>query len=145
MLKRVVLIACIVLVQFPSCSAQQQPTVPKKELSLHDQVALVRQAVIAQLHRAHRNERFTVEGTNPEGDPRFRTFQGLFLSRHYTSAVIGSYTVDQFTGDIWSQDTCEELDSTAIRQLQKTIRAHLHVSSSEYTRMQRDRGPVPHC
>jgi hypothetical protein len=115
-------------------SVHESRTVSKDEAD-----ALVRAALPAKL------KRLPNFGMEISQDPHFARF--YFASVYWEgepngSVMVGSYDIDQETGDVWDAVTsCDEMNTRALRKLQKMIRKEIGLSDSEYKRV-KSKGPL---
>lgn len=114
-------------------------------LPLDDQVKLVRLAARLQLAKVHLKARFVLDGPNFSEGKRFATFEVLSTSSHAGSAVLGRYSIDVLTGDLWDVYVCAPVQAAAVRRLQIVVRKRLHLSQNKYEELTRVRTPIVPC
>ena len=73
--------------------------------------------------------------------PGFQFFQALWPNppRHPGQTPLHS-AVDLRTGEVWSEDTCENLTSPSLKKLQSAIRSRIGLTNNEFQKVRR-RGP----
>jgi hypothetical protein len=99
---------------------------------------LLRAALPRYTHRLRGLEFEQFEGSSN----RFYFFTATWAAPEKSSVVVGNYAVDPFTGDVWSAtSSCNELSTTTVRKLQKTVRSELGLSWKQYQRI-KTHGPL---
>jgi hypothetical protein len=82
--------------------------------------------------------KFGLEGGLDSRDPRFYTFTAYWAGAPNGSMVIGIYAVDASTADVWNAPAaCDELNTPALRKLQKQVCLRIGLSSTEYSKKKR--------
>lgn len=114
-------------------------------LSLADQMLLVRKAAQVQLSKVHLKEHFALDTPYFSKGKRFATFEVLSTSSRPGSAVLGRYTVDVLTGDLWDVYVCAPIKAPAVRRLQAAVRKKVHLSETKYEELVRVRSPATPC
>ena len=119
------------------CLAQSVPetrTVSKVEAE-----ALVRTALPEKLKRL---PKFGMEISQDKNFARFYTALVYWEGEPNGSVMVGNYDIDQETGDVWDAVTsCDEMNTRALRRLQKTIRKEIGLSDSEFKSV-KSKGPL---
>jgi hypothetical protein len=134
--KSLVAFAILVLATLPcrADSVRESRTVTKDEAQ-----ALVRAALPAKLKRL---PKFGMEISQDQNHPRFYYAMVYWAGEPQGSVMVGNYDVDTETGDVWDAVTsCDEMDTRALRRLQKMIRRKISLSDTEYKRV-KDKGPL---
>ena len=101
--------------------------------------ALVRAALPAKLKRL---PKFGMEISQDSNFPRFYSAFVYWEGEPNGSVMVGTYDVDLETGDVWNAVTsCDEMNTAALRRLQKKIREEIGLSDPEYKRV-KSKGPL---
>ncbi len=83
-----------------------------------------------------------VEQFYESGPSTFWFFTVMWEGLPKGSAVVGNYAVDPYTGDVFSAvSSCDEIHTAALQNLQRRIRASLHLSKAGYHRL-KTKGPL---
>jgi hypothetical protein len=115
-------------------SVRESRTVTKYEAE-----ALVRAALPAKLKRL---PQFGMEISQDENNHKFYLAFVYWAGEPQGSMTVGNYDVDTETGDVWNAvSSCDEMDTHALRKLQKTIRRKIGLSDTEYKRV-KNKGPL---
>lgn len=84
---------------------------------------------------------FWLDDIPMEPYPGFYSFSANWANPRGASVVIGHYSVDRRTGDIWSAVICEEERSRTLRLAQGELRARIGMNRAVYLRVRRA-GPM---
>jgi hypothetical protein len=137
MLKKSLVAVAILVLATLSCradSVRESRTVTKDEAQ-----ALVRAALPAKLKRL---PKFGMEISQDQNHPRFYYAFVYWAGEPQGSVTVGNYDVDTETGDVWNAVvSCDEMDTHALRRLEKMIRRKISLSDSEYKRV-KNKGPL---
>ena len=134
--KSLVAVASLLLATLPCRAdfARESRTVTKNEAE-----ALVRAALPAKLKRL---PQFGMEISQDENNHKFYLAFVYWAGEPQGSMTVGNYDVDTETGDVWNAvSSCDEMDTHALRKLQKMIRRNIGLSDPEYKRI-KDKGPL---
>jgi len=108
-------------------------------LSIAQEKQLVRAAIPAKLKRL---PAFEIDGGHDPSSPRFDFFEAIWAGLPNGSVVIGNYAVDPATGDVFDAvSSCNELSTSALRELQVRIRVKLGLTNSSYHKI-KTKGPL---
>jgi len=118
----------------PSVYSEKKP----RDVTLEEANELVR-----AFFRDHGESSFALEEYEVKDYPGFQFFQALWPNppRHPGQTPLHS-AVDLRTGEVWSEDSCENLTSPSVKKLQKAIRTRIGPTADEFRKLRR-RGP--HC
>lgn len=89
-------------------------------LTRREAAALAVLVVRHQIEDIKHKGNFSLDPFDPEPDNRFYTFEALGVwSPEPGSAVIGHYSVNKKTGDVWDLFTCKKVDFDSLRILRE--------------------------
>ena len=74
--------------------------------------------------------------------PDFCDFEALWNNPGPGSVVVGHYSVDLRTGDVWYSVMCQELKSRRLAVVQRAVRSRIALTQTEYRKLRR---PGPMC
>jgi hypothetical protein len=114
------LVAVAVFLTFPAWAG---------ELGMDSSAVLVRLAMDHQIAVIPHHGTYSLDSQIKILDPRFQTFQALGDWPGSMSAVLGTYTVNRLTGEVWNDDTCTRVHFPALRRMQARYRARFHLAS----------------
>jgi hypothetical protein len=102
-----------------------------------------KEVIVASLTvQQRRLPKLQVEQFYESGSSKFWFFTVMWEGLPKGSAVVGNYSVDPYTGDVFSAvASCDEIHTQTLQDLQRRIRASLHLSKSEYHRL-KTKGPL---
>ncbi len=105
------------------------PALPR-ELTVRESDALVRLAVQHQIAPLPWHGPFSLESLAREDDPRFSSFEalGVWTANEGGSAVLGNYSVNRATAEVWDLSSCTRIAFRALVKMQKRYRARLALS-----------------
>jgi hypothetical protein len=98
--------------------------------------------LVLAFFRDHGESRPDLEEYEVKDYPGLQLFQALWPNapRHPGQPPLHS-AVDLRTGQVWSEDSCENLTSPSLKKLQKAIRTRIGLTADEFRRVRR-RGPL---
>ena len=106
-----------------NCAAPSPLQMQPRELTITEAVTLVRLAVEKQIERVNPKGSFTLDPFPREPDERFISFQALGVwSKEPGSAVIGTYSVNRKTADVWDMSSCKEINFPKLFEVQTKYR-----------------------
>lgn len=107
---RLIYLFAVAAASYPAAAAHPPPTM-KRTLTLKQAASLVEIAVRHQLKAVHPRGPFSLETIAVENNKRFRSFEalGVWDSSRAGSAVIGNYSVNMTTAQVWDDTSCEEM------------------------------------
>jgi hypothetical protein len=137
--RRWVFAAIVLLLTSGLCHAADLPVRRPDNVSIAEAKSLVEAAMPAKLKRL---PKFELEEFKDSDRPRFYFLTATWEGLPNGSVVIGSYAVDQRTGDVWDAVTsCDELSTPPLRRLQAKTRLRIRLSAAEYKRI-KSKGPL---
>ncbi|HEY2069302.1 MAG TPA: hypothetical protein VGG48_07095 [Rhizomicrobium sp.] len=100
------------------------------ELPPAESVALAHFAIQHQFLKLPVHGAFSLDPMAREDDPHFASFEalGVWTNNKYGSAVLGNYSVNRLTGEVWDLFTCERIDFRALAKQQARYRARFGLS-----------------
>jgi hypothetical protein len=117
----------------PSVYSEKKP----RDVTLEEANELVR-----AFFRDHGERIPALEEYEVKDYPEFQFFQALWPNppRHPGQTPLHS-AVDLRTGEVWSEDSCENLTSPSVKKLQKAIGTRIGLTADEFLKLRR-RGPL---
>ena len=104
-----------------------------RSVSLEQATALV---VAALPTKTKQLPEFGIEQFGEDQHSQFYFLTAYWQGAPNGSMIIGNYAVDPSTGDVWDAVMeCSELNTRALRKLQKRIRREIGLSDSEYKKI----------
>jgi hypothetical protein len=100
------------------------------EITLDDAVSLVNLVARHRIARVKHRGVISIEGVGPNAEPGFYSFQARGWSPGPGSALIGNFSVDRHTAAVWSEDSCEVIMFTSLRELQNKILRRAGIDSA---------------
>jgi hypothetical protein len=106
----------------------------KQHLSIHQAAALVDLVVLHDTRDVHPRGNFSLDPMAIEPDKRFKSFEALGVWRSEGSAVLGNYSVNLATADVWNLSKCKRIEFPRLTALQTRYRRHLSHSAARLLR-----------
>ena len=122
---------CAVLIMLVVvCNTAASAYQKSNDLTLKDAASLARIVVQHQIENIENKGNFSLTEFSPEPDDRFYTFEALGVwSSAPGSAVIGHYSVNKKTGDVWDLFICAKVQFNSLQKLQARYFHQLNSSS----------------
>jgi hypothetical protein len=105
-----------------------------RELTITEAGTLVRLAVEKQTEQVHPKGAFSLDKFSPEPDERFYSFQAIGVwSRQQGSAVLGTYSVNRTTAEVWNMFSCEVVEFPKLFKVQTRYRNRMGLHKESAT------------
>ncbi len=129
---------------FLSCGghAAQQNTVRPSLVSRDVARSLVVAALRSQSGEPTKLPGFHVELMKKSINEQFYFFEATWSNPDLGSVIIGHYSVDPTTADVWNGVVCSEITSPTLSRLQTDVRRELGITPDKYKKLRR---PGPMC
>jgi hypothetical protein len=116
----------LLYVSLTFCATTYASPVAPKTLTIKQAASLTRIAVRNFVDQFHPGGPFTLESMAIEHDNRFHSFEalGVWDSSQPGSAVIGNYTVNMTTGQVWDLSSCGEIKFPRLQNLRRRYVGH---------------------